>query len=100
MILFRSKDAVVNLWNVPEQNSPGWLGTDAVTPPSFPPVMLDHSPKPEQGDLTSLDWCSDGTLLAIGSYDMVLRICTASGGLYFSHPQHQVRIIVNQCAYV
>jgi len=95
MTLFRSKDAVVNLWNVPEQNSPGWLGTDGVTPPSFPPVMLDHSAKPEQGDLTSLDWCSDGTLLAIGSYDMVLRICTSSGGLYFSHSQHQVRVIMN-----
>jgi len=95
MSLLRSKDAVVNLWTVPEQKPPSWLGADAATPTSLPPMMLDHFAKTEQGDLTSLHWNSDGTLLAIGSYDSVLRICTASGGLYFSHPQHQVRIIMN-----
>ena len=46
----------------------------------------------EQGDLTSLDWNPDGTLLAVGSYDSILRVCSVEGGIFFSHPQHQVCI--------
>jgi len=52
-------------------------------------VKLAYFAKQDQGDLTSLDWNFDGSLLAIGSYDSILRICTASGKLYFSHRQHE-----------
>jgi hypothetical protein len=33
-----------------------------------------------------LDWNHDGTLLAIGSYDAILRVVDWNGKLYFSHP--------------
>ena len=54
------------------------------------PIALENVSRAQQGDLTSLDWNSDGTLLALGSYDSVLRVCTNQGSVYFSHPQHQV----------
>jgi len=52
-------------------------------------VKVSYFTKLEQADLTALDWNFDGSLLAIGSYDSILRIVTASGKLYFSHHQHQ-----------
>lgn len=81
-----SKDAVVNLWNLPDP-PPGGFAEQPASPRS-----LDYFAKDEQGDLTSLHWNSEGTLIAIGSYDSILRICTSSGDLYFQHPQHQVII--------
>lgn len=80
-----SKDAVVNLWNLPRP--PHGVNNFARPPPT--PLVLENFSKSPQGDLTSLHWNSEGTLLAIGSYDSVLRICTNKGTLYFSHPQHQ-----------
>jgi transducin (beta)-like 1 len=82
-----SKDGVVNVWNLPDPPLPN--SPDFATTPEEP-VALENVSKVSQGDLTSLDWNSDGTLLAIGSYDSILRVCTSSGALYFSHPQHQV----------
>ncbi|KAF8203915.1 WD40 repeat-like protein [Pholiota molesta] len=81
-----SKDGVVNVWNLPDPPLPN--SPDFATTPEEP-VALENVSKVSQGDLTSLDWNSDGTLLAIGSYDSILRVCTSSGALYFSHPQHQ-----------
>ena len=86
--VFRSKDAVVNLWNLPRP--PHGVNNFARPPPT--PLVLENFSKSPQGDLTSLHWNSEGTLLAIGSYDSVLRICTNKGTLYFSHPQHQVGV--------
>lgn len=54
------------------------------------PIALENVSRAQQGDITSLDWNSEGTLLALGSYDSVLRVCTVQGSVYFSHPQHQV----------
>ena len=54
------------------------------------PLKISYFSKPDQGDLTSLDWNFDGSLLAIGSYDSILRVVTTSGELYFSHSQHEV----------
>ncbi|KAI0931269.1 hypothetical protein AcW1_001282 [Taiwanofungus camphoratus] len=79
-----SRDTVVHLWNIPE------LKQDGIPSLSIgPPLKLAYNPRPKQGDLTSLDWTRDGNLLAIGSYDAMLRVCNASGELYFSHTQHQ-----------
>jgi len=89
----RSKDAIVNIWDLPAP--PPGVDNFAEVPP--PPIVLDYFSKEEQGDLTSLHWNPDGTLLAIGSYDSVLRICTASGPLYFQHPQHQVICSLSAC---
>jgi transducin (beta)-like 1 len=47
--------------------------------------------KDVQGDLTALNWNSQGTLLAVGSYDSILRILTSEGDAYFTNYQHRVR---------
>lgn len=80
-----SKDGVVNLWNLPDPLS---NGVDSAEAPGEP-ITLENVSRAQQGDLTSLDWNSDGTLLALGSYDSVLRVCTNQGSIYFSNPQHQ-----------
>jgi len=82
----RSKDAAVNIWNLPLT----FDISEHAPPPEPPKSLKKHFSKAEQGDLTALDWAFDGSLLAIGSYDAVLRICTSSGALYFANPQHQV----------
>ncbi|KAJ7762388.1 WD40 repeat-like protein [Mycena maculata] len=84
-----SKDAVVNLWDLP--NPPPMTSADFAQPPG-PPRRLEHFPNVDQGDLTALHWNTDGTLIAIGSYDTVLRVCNAQGDLYFSHTQHRAPI--------
>ncbi|KAF8963926.1 WD40-repeat-containing domain protein [Flammula alnicola] len=81
-----SKDGVVNVWDLPDTpplNSPEFAEAPGE------PVALENVSKVTQGDLTSLDWNPEGTLLAIGSYDSILRVCTNKGAIYFSHPQHQ-----------
>ncbi|KAF8628214.1 hypothetical protein AX15_004002 [Amanita polypyramis BW_CC] len=77
-----SKDAVVNFWTLPDPSTP--------SPPSNlgPPVSLNYFSKSESADLTSLHWSPDGQLLAVGSYDSILRICRPNGELYFTHSQH------------
>ena len=83
---FRSKDGVVNLWNIPD------LPPNGLESAELPrePIALESASRAQQKDLTSLDWNSEGTLLALGSYDSILRVCTSQGSNYFSHPQHQV----------
>lgn len=83
---FRSKDGIVNLWNFPD---PPPNGLESAEAPGEP-IALENLSRAQQKDLTSLDWNSEGTLLALGSYDSVLRVCTNQGSVYFSHPQHQV----------
>ncbi|GBE77654.1 WD40 repeat-like protein [Sparassis crispa] len=80
-----SRDAIVHIWDLPlpKQDSVAHLH------PPHTPVTFAYYPKPEQGDLTSLDWSPDGTLLAIGSYDAILRVCNASGEQYFANSQHE-----------
>ncbi|KIM88979.1 hypothetical protein PILCRDRAFT_813977 [Piloderma croceum F 1598] len=75
-----SKDGIVNIWSL---NGSGLPNSDVK------PLKISYFSKPEQGDLTSLDWNFDGSLLAIGSYDSILRIVTTAGKLYFSHRQHE-----------
>jgi hypothetical protein len=43
-------------------------------------------------DLTALHWSSDGTLLAIASFDSVLRVCTEEGERFFESTVHEVGI--------
>ncbi|PPQ76995.1 hypothetical protein CVT25_014812 [Psilocybe cyanescens] len=80
-----SKDAIVNLWDL--SDPPTNPNEFAESPRE--PLALDNVSRAVQGDLTSLNWNPEGTLLAIGSYDSILRVCTNSGSVYFSHPQHQ-----------
>lgn len=80
--LSRSKDATVNLWHVPEPiDDPR---------PSIPRSAV-FTPKGGQGDLTSMHWNKDGTYLAVGSYDSVLRILKPTGEIYATLEKHTVR---------
>ncbi|KAF5368495.1 hypothetical protein D9758_002147 [Tetrapyrgos nigripes] len=70
-----SKDASVKIWNLAST--------------SKDPVTLESFSIAESGDLTSLSWNPTGELLAIASYDSVLRIADTSGKIYFQHSKHQ-----------
>jgi transducin (beta)-like 1 len=82
-----SKDAVVNLWELPQA-----LDVKATFPKPYQTV--DCSTTKTDSDLTSLDWNCLGTLLSVGSYDATLRIFTASAELYFESRVHKVRLIL------
>lgn len=82
----------MHVWNVGDPPKDGSV-------PESKPLKLAFFAKPDHGDLTSLDWNFDGSLLAIGSYDAILRICTASGKLYFTHRQHEVRQMFSPIGY-
>ena len=87
LLIYRSKDAVIHLWNLPPQAS-------SVKTKSIKPYQaIDCSSAKADADLTSLDWNCHGTLLSVGSYDATLRIYTASAELYFESRLHKVRII-------
>ena len=77
----RSKDGIVNVWD---------FNVVGLPDKELEPLKISHFSKSEKGDLTSLDWNFDGSLLAIGSYDSILRVVTPSGELYFWHSQHEV----------
>lgn len=85
-MFFRSRDAVVLIWDL--QNPP--TESDQFASHSSEPVTVEIKSMQSSCDLTSLEWNPSGTLLAIGSYDSMLRICTSTGAVYFTHPQHQV----------
>ncbi|KAH9950912.1 WD40 repeat-like protein [Amylocystis lapponica] len=76
-----SRDTVIHIWDIPES-----LPDEKR---KSPVVTLSYTSQVAHGDLTSLDWTQDGTLLSIGSWDSILRICYASGELYFSKAQKQ-----------
>jgi transducin (beta)-like 1 len=85
LLVYRSKDAVIHLWNLPQ--APG------VKIKSIKPYQaIDCSSTKADADLTSLDWNFQGTLLSVGSYDATLRIYTVSAELYLESRLHKVRI--------
>ncbi|KAI0073703.1 WD40 repeat-like protein [Panus rudis PR-1116 ss-1] len=77
-----SQDTTVNLWKVPNN-----LTDQTELEP--PVTLVSKSVDGKQGDITCLDWSPDGSLLAIGSYDEMLRVCTPLNEMYFSHEQHE-----------
>ncbi|KAI0319053.1 WD40 repeat-like protein [Amylostereum chailletii] len=87
-----SKDAVVHIWKVPAPPKDGGFAP----PPFEPPMTLEYGGKSDNGDLTSLDWNFDGTLLALGSYDAMLRIVTVDGHLYMSENRHQAPVFASR----
>lgn len=78
-----SRDATVIYWDIPiapHDMLPGY--------PPLPTMKLSLTNN-SQADLTSLDWNHDGSLVAIGSYDSVLRICHASGKTHMIDDHHK-----------
>ncbi|KAK0150155.1 F-box-like/WD repeat-containing protein TBL1X [Merluccius polli] len=74
-----SGDSTARIWNLNENSTS-----------SSTQLVLRHCIReggqdvPSNKDVTSLDWNSDGTLLATGSYDGFARIWTKDGGVFLS----------------
>lgn len=82
------------IWTIGERNGqPSMESTSPPKPnePVGPPVELPHLPLTDQSDVTSMDWNPQGTLLATGSYDSVLRIWTLEGEIYLKQEDTKVR---------
>ncbi|XP_069747862.1 F-box-like/WD repeat-containing protein TBL1X isoform X3 [Narcine bancroftii] len=79
-----SGDSTARIWNLNENSNGG---------PTQ--LVLRHCIReggqdvPSNKDVTSLDWNSDGTLLATGSYDGFARIWTKDGNLASTLGQHK-----------
>uniref|UniRef100_A0A8B9MJ29 F-box-like/WD repeat-containing protein TBL1X n=1 Tax=Accipiter nisus TaxID=211598 RepID=A0A8B9MJ29_9AVES len=81
---YRSGDSTARIWNLNENSNSGSTQ-----------LVLRHCIRegghdvPSNKDVTSLDWNSDGTLLATGSYDGFARIWTEDGNLASTLGQHK-----------
>ncbi|XP_073083879.1 F-box-like/WD repeat-containing protein TBL1X isoform X2 [Manis javanica] len=79
-----SGDSTARIWNLNENSNGGSTQ-----------LVLRHCIRegghdvPSNKDVTSLDWNSDGTLLATGSYDGFARIWTEDGNLASTLGQHK-----------
>ena len=79
-----SGDSTARIWNLSENSTSG---------PTQ--LVLRHCIReggqdvPSNKDVTSLDWNSEGTLLATGSYDGFARIWTKDGNLASTLGQHK-----------
>ncbi|NXC83640.1 TBL1R protein, partial [Cercotrichas coryphoeus] len=83
-VLRRSGDSTARIWNLSENSTSGSTQ-----------LVLRHCIReggqdvPSNKDVTSLDWNSEGTLLATGSYDGFARIWTKDGNLASTLGQHK-----------
>ena len=68
-------DATVRIWDLNAAN-------DA-------PVVCKHLPQTHAKNISTLEWNQDGTLLASGSYDGILRLWTPQGDLHLVMSMHQ-----------
>lgn len=87
-----SKDSEVILWDLAKKAS---NPNDFVTDGKVLASTGTLSKNGVQGDLTALHWSADGQLLAIGSYDSVLRVATKKGLLWMSSPLHEVCAVLD-----
>lgn len=68
-------DATVRIWD---------LDT-----PDEPPAVCKHLPPTQAKNISNVVWNPDGTLLASGSYDGILRLWTPQGDLHLVMSMHQ-----------
>ncbi|KAG8689504.1 hypothetical protein FRC08_010918 [Ceratobasidium sp. 394] len=73
------KDATVRMWNIP----------DNATEPIHPIRICMHLPAIPSCDITTIAWNNDGSLLATGAYDGIIRVWTYRGELFTVLTQHQ-----------
>jgi transducin (beta)-like 1 len=77
--LGRGKDATVRLWKIP----------DNAREPLFPSRICMHLPASPTCDITTIAWNNDGSLLATGAYDGIVRVWTYRGELFTVMTLHQ-----------
>ncbi|CEH15800.1 Beta-transducin family (WD-40 repeat) protein [Ceraceosorus bombacis] len=85
-------DATVRIWDLASLgDSPEGESDDerAVTP-----IVCKHLPPTHAKNIAALEWNPDGTLLASGSYDGILRLWTPQGDLHLVMSMHQGPIFV------
>lgn len=88
-----SGDSTARIWNVAAAAANQAAGADGPHPNEQ--LVLRHciqkggAEVPSNKDVTSLDWNSEGTLLATGSYDGYARIWTTEGRLASTLGQHK-----------
>jgi transducin (beta)-like 1 len=71
-------DATVRIWDLSDDADDGGA-----------PTVCKHLPATHAKDVSALDWNPDGTLLASGSYDGILRLWTPQGDLHLVMSMHQ-----------
>ncbi|KAJ2934295.1 hypothetical protein H1R20_g2775, partial [Candolleomyces eurysporus] len=81
-----AKDSEVILWDLAKQAK----GANEFITDGRIHGTLGKLSQEVQGDLTSLHWSSDGQLLAIGSYDSVLRVATRTNLIWMTADLHEV----------
>lgn len=68
-------DATVRIWDL--------------NAPSEPPAVCKHLPPTQAKNISTVAWNPDGTLLASGSHDGILRLWTPQGDLHLVMSMHQ-----------
>jgi transducin (beta)-like 1 len=89
-------DATVRIWDLnsgdPKKDESGKAAFEAGEPLAEALVtktVCKHLPSTHAKDVSALDWNPDGTLLASGSYDGILRLWTPQGDLHLVMSMHQ-----------
>ncbi|CAE7194593.1 unnamed protein product [Rhizoctonia solani] len=73
------KDSTLRMWNVPEEENEH----------IYPTRICMHLPAGPSCDITTIAWNADGSLLATGAYDGIVRVWTFRGELFCVMTQHQ-----------
>ncbi|UZJ51010.1 hypothetical protein CBS101457_000330 [Exobasidium rhododendri] len=79
-------DATVRIWDLGSAILSNGLESAAE---SITPAVCKHLPSTHAKDVSALSWNPDGTLLASGSYDGILRLWTPQGDLHLVMSMHQ-----------
>eukprot|EP00937_MAST-01D_sp_MAST-1D-sp2_P003254 g3254.t1 len=85
MLASGAGDASARLWRIPAQPSSSSLGdgvsASSVALPHGHGKRADEGEDKDNPDVTTLEWCANGELLATGSYDNLVRLWDRQGRL-------------------
>ncbi|PWN89675.1 WD40 repeat-like protein [Acaromyces ingoldii] len=82
-------DATVRIWDLGSAIIAEADGVESAVDAAPPPAVCKHLPATHSKDVSALSWNPDGTLLASGSYDGILRLWTPQGDLHLVMSMHQ-----------